>query len=125
MPLSAIQALGAVQPTTASTAAGGASPLGAPGRVGGADATGASGTPLVGGANPADAFGATMSGAVQGLTEMQSTAKTLAVKAVTGDLTDIHDATIASTRAQVTLELVAAVRNKAVDAFSEIMRMQA
>ena len=31
---------------------------------------------------------------------------------------------IAATRAQVTLELVAAVRNKGVDAFNEIMRMQ-
>ena len=56
---------------------------------------------------------------------MQGEAKTLAVKAVTGDLTDIHDATIAATRAQVTLELVSAVRNKGVDAFNEIMRMQA
>jgi flagellar hook-basal body complex protein FliE len=44
---------------------------------------------------------------------------------VTGDLDDIHAATLASMRAQVTLELVAAVRNKGVDAFSEIMRMQA
>jgi flagellar hook-basal body complex protein FliE len=34
-------------------------------------------------------------------------------------------ATIASTRASVTLELIAAVRNKGVDAFNEIMRMQA
>ena len=32
---------------------------------------------------------------------------------------------IASSRASVTLELVAAVRNKGVDAFTEIMRMQA
>ena len=49
----------------------------------------------------------------------------LALKAVTGNLDDIHDATIAATRAQVTLELVSAVRNKGVDAFNEIMRMQA
>jgi len=49
----------------------------------------------------------------------------LALRAVTGDLTDIHAATIASTKAQVTVELVAAIRNKGVDAFNEIMRMQA
>ncbi len=55
----------------------------------------------------------------------ESTASSTAVKAVTGDLTDIHDATIAATRAQVTLELVSAVRNKGVEAFNEIMRMQA
>lgn len=120
MPLSSLQAVGAVQPTQATQASGVASAVDALGRVGGADQLG---TPGV--ANPADAFGATMAGAVQGLTELQSTSKTLAVKAVTGDLTDIHDATIAATRAQVTMELVAAVRNKGVDAFTEIMRMQA
>jgi flagellar hook-basal body complex protein FliE len=32
---------------------------------------------------------------------------------------------IASTQAQVTTELTVALRNKAVDAFNEIMRMQA
>ena len=42
-----------------------------------------------------------------------------------GDLDDIHSAMIASSRAAVTLELIAAVRNKGVDAFNEIMRMQA
>ncbi len=59
------------------------------------------------------------------LQQLQSTSKELAVSAVTGDLTDIHNATLAASRAQITLELVAAVRNKGVDAFTEIMRMQA
>lgn len=70
-------------------------------------------------------FGASLSGAVDGLQQLQSTSNELAVQAVTGDLNDIHTAAIASSRAQVTLELVAAVRNKGVDAFTEIMRMQA
>ncbi|MCY7288076.1 MAG: flagellar hook-basal body complex protein FliE [Cryobacterium sp.] len=71
------------------------------------------------------AFGSALVGAVDNLQQLASTSNTLAVKAVTGSLTDIHSATIASSRAQVTLELVAAVRNKGVDAFNEIMRMQA
>jgi flagellar hook-basal body complex protein FliE len=71
------------------------------------------------------AFAGSLAGAVDNITALQSTSKTLAVQAVTGDLNDIHAATLASTRAQVTLELVAAVRNKGVDAFNEIMRMQA
>lgn len=71
------------------------------------------------------AFGDALVGAVDGLQAAQKTSSELAVKAVTGDLTDIHDATIASARAAVTLELVAAVRNKGVEAFTEIMRMQA
>jgi flagellar hook-basal body complex protein FliE len=70
-------------------------------------------------------FATAMTGAVDELQQLQSTSNDLAIKAVTGNLDDIHNATIASTRAQVTLELVAAVRNKGVDAFNEIMRMQA
>lgn len=71
-----------------------------------------------------DGFSASMTNAVDSLQQLQATSDTLAVTAVTGDLSDIHTATIAATRAQVTLELVAAVRNKGVDAFNEIMRMQ-
>lgn len=71
------------------------------------------------------AFGQLLTGAVDSVQGAQDVANELAVKAVTGDLTDIHDATIAATRAAVTLELVAAVRNKGVEAFTEIMRMQA
>jgi flagellar hook-basal body complex protein FliE len=70
-------------------------------------------------------FAASLGNAVDGLQALQGQSKTLALKAVTGNLDDIHDATIAATRAQVTLELVSAVRNKGVDAFNEIMRMQA
>ncbi|GAA1735445.1 flagellar hook-basal body complex protein FliE [Microbacterium paludicola] len=76
---------------------------------------------------PADQtqFASAVTGAVDELQQLQSTSNELAVAAVTGDLTDIHSAMIASTRASVTLELVAAVRNKGVEAFTEIMRMQA
>jgi flagellar hook-basal body complex protein FliE len=47
-----------------------------------------------------------------------------AVQAATGDLQDIHDYMIASTKSSVATELTVAVRNKAVEAFTEIMRMQ-
>ena len=70
-------------------------------------------------------FGATLTSSVDQLQAVQSNAKTLAVQAVTGDLDDIHDYTIAAAEASTTLELTAALRNKAVDAFTEIMRMQA
>ena len=76
-------------------------------------------------ATSASSFASELGGAVDTLQQLQSTSHTLAIQAVTGNLSDIHSATIASTRAQVTLELVAAVRNKGVDAFNEIMRMQA
>lgn len=64
-------------------------------------------------------------GSVDQLQQLQSTTDGLAVKAVTGSLTDVHDYTIAAAESKLTMELTAAVRNKAVDAFNEIMRMQA
>ncbi|UPL11338.1 flagellar hook-basal body complex protein FliE [Microbacterium sufflavum] len=71
------------------------------------------------------AFANSVTGAIDELRSLQSDSDALKVAAVTGDLDDIHAAMIASSRAAVTLELVAAVRNKGVDAFNEIMRMQA
>lgn len=70
-------------------------------------------------------FSSALTGAVDNLQQLQSTSNTYAIQAVTGDLDDIHTATLAASRAQVTLELVAAVRNKGVEAFNDIMRMQA
>jgi len=64
-------------------------------------------------------------GSVDHLQQLQSTSQGLAVKAVTGDLDDVHDYTIAAAQSSLALELTAAVRNKAVEAFTEIMRMQA
>lgn len=63
----------------------------------------------------------------QGLEKLQSTqanSDNLAVKATTGDLTDIHEYMIASNEATAATQLTVAVRNKAVEAFTEIMRMQ-
>lgn len=70
-------------------------------------------------------FASALTGAVDNLQQLQSTSDSYAIQAVTGDLDDIHTATLAAARAQVTLELVAAVRNKGVEAFNDIMRMQA
>ena len=73
------------------------------------------------------ARGADFAGAVgQNLSQLENldrTAADKAVKAATGDLTDIHDYVIAATQAQMATELTTTVRNKALDAFNEIMRM--
>ncbi|MFB8891472.1 MULTISPECIES: flagellar hook-basal body complex protein FliE [Microbacterium] len=96
----------------------------------GIDALGAAASALTSSTRPPQQtdgaeFGASITGAVDELRAMQSTSNELAVAAVTGDLDDIHSAMIASSRASVTLELVAAVRNKGIEAFNDIMRMQA
>lgn len=71
------------------------------------------------------AFANALGGAVNEVQTLQGISNDLSIKAVTGDLTDIHAATLASTRASVALEMVSTFRNRGVEAFNEIMRMQA
>jgi flagellar hook-basal body complex protein FliE len=70
-------------------------------------------------------FAASLGSSIDSLQQMQTTTKSLAVKAVTGDLDDVHDYTVAAAESKLALELTATLRNKAVEAFTEIMRMQA
>lgn len=70
-------------------------------------------------------FGNIFADAVYNMQERQRTAKELGVKAVTGQLDDVHDFTIAAAESSLTIELTSTIRNKAVDAFNEVMRMQA
>lgn len=66
--------------------------------------TGAGAAPVAG--TDGSAFATSLTGAVDNLQQLQSTSNQLAVSAVTGNLDDIHNATLAATRAQVTLELM-------------------
>ena len=68
-------------------------------------------------------FAKSIGDGLQQLDGLDRTASDLAVKAATGDLTDVHDYVIAATQAQVATELTTTVRNKALDAFNDIMRM--
>ena len=70
------------------------------------------------------AFGKLLVNGIQGLEAMHDRADNLSVQAATGDLGAIHDYTIAATETSVATQLTVAVRNKAIEAFSEIMRMQ-
>jgi flagellar hook-basal body complex protein FliE len=70
-------------------------------------------------------FANTLAGGLDQLQQLQTKSDDLAVKSATGTLTDVHDYMIASTEASLATQLTVAVRNKAVEAFNDIMRMQA
>ena len=72
---------------------------------------------------PQGDFGNLLVKSLDSVEAMGDRAADLSVQAATGDLNAIHDYTIAATEAQVATQLTVAVRNKAVDAFNEIMRM--
>ena len=69
-------------------------------------------------------LGASTIGRLEDLQRLQSTAGDLAVKAVTGQLADPSQYTIAATEATLATQMTVALRNKAVEAYSDIMRMQ-
>src|SRR5450432_3657302 len=68
--------------------------------------------------------GNAFSQALDSLQGTQSAANTLAQTAATGNLTDIHNYTIAATEASLTTEITVAVRDRAVESFNQIMAMQ-
>ncbi len=113
-PLGPVAPVLPASPLAGVTAAGGVT--GAAGVASGAAA---------GSAGGAASFGAQLAGSLQSLQQLQTRADTLAVQAATGDLTNVQDYTIASTEASLATQLTVAVRNKAVEAFNEIMRMPA
>jgi flagellar hook-basal body complex protein FliE len=69
-------------------------------------------------------LGASAIGRLEDLQRLQATSDDLAVKAVTGQLADPSQYTIAATEASLATQMTVALRNKAVEAYSEIMRMQ-
>ena len=70
-------------------------------------------------------FGALVVGGLEKLQALQHRSDGLAIEAATGRLQDVHNYLIAANEAGLALQLTVAVRNKAVEAFNEIMRLQA
>ncbi len=69
-------------------------------------------------------FGTALTGALDNLQASERTTDELARAAATGDLNRIEDLMVASTETQLTTQLTVAVRNRALESFNEIMRMQ-
>jgi flagellar hook-basal body complex protein FliE len=70
-------------------------------------------------------FAGMLADGLRNVQELQAKSADLSVKVADGTLADPAQYTMASTEAALAVQLTMAVRNKAVEAFQEIMRMQA
>lgn len=68
--------------------------------------------------------GGAFANALNSVSGLTGTADKLAEGVATGSLTDVHQFTAAAAKAQLGVELTVALRNRAVEAYQEIMRMQ-
>ncbi len=69
-------------------------------------------------------FGETLKEATAAVNNLQAQAGEAVEKLVKGDPIDLHEVMIAAEKAKTSFELLMEVRNKAIDAYREIMRMQ-
>ena len=111
-PISAISSL------LSSSALGATTGIAGTGATAGTTAT--TGTQATGGS----AFASVLASSVDQLQATQTNADNLATQAATGNLQDVHDYMIASNEASLATEMTVAIKNQAVSAFNEIMRMQ-
>ncbi|MEM9200524.1 MAG: flagellar hook-basal body complex protein FliE [Actinomycetota bacterium] len=72
----------------------------------------------------ASEFGSSIGQALEELDQLHGTADGMAADAATGDLESVTDYLVASSEAQLATQVTVAVRNRAVEAFNDIMRMQ-
>jgi flagellar hook-basal body complex protein FliE len=73
---------------------------------------------------PSGGFGETIKSALSGVNDLQVDADKLAQKLAVGDPVEIHQAMIAMQKASTALQFTIQVRNKIIDAYQEVMRMQ-
>lgn len=69
-------------------------------------------------------FADTLQNAVMKVNDLQQTADIKMEKLSTGETTDIADVKIAAEKADIALRLMTSIRNKMIDAYQEIMKMQ-
>lgn len=113
--------------TSPISAIGGFSPvsgLDAVSGTGGADALTGTGK-VTGAQGEHESFASMLSRGLESVSASQSKADDLAVGVAQGTISDPAQYTMAANEATLGLQLTLAVRNKAVEAFQEIMRMQA
>jgi flagellar hook-basal body complex protein FliE len=69
-------------------------------------------------------FGETLSQAVKDVHLLQKEASNAVQRMVSGEETDLHTVMIAAEKAKTSFDLLLEIRNKTIDTYREIMRMQ-
>lgn len=69
-------------------------------------------------------FGDMLAQAIEKVSQQELEAESLGLAMAAGQVADFHTVTIAAQKAELALDLTLAVRNKVLDAYQEIMRMQ-
>jgi flagellar hook-basal body complex protein FliE len=79
------------------------------------------GTPIGGGSS---GFAQLLTQKLGGVVDLQHEADQASQAVATGKSSDLAGATVAVEKASIAIDLVSAIRNKAVDAYQDVMRMQ-
>ena len=69
-------------------------------------------------------FGDTMKDFVQDVDQLQKNADFQVERYATGDLRDVHEVMIAAEKANLSFQLLVEIRNKMMESYRELMRMQ-
>jgi flagellar hook-basal body complex protein FliE len=78
----------------------------------------------VGGTDIAGQFGSFLNNAITDLSNQEAQVDQLNNQFISGDLPDVHQLMIASEKATLGLSLTVQVRNKVIEAYQDVMRMQ-
>jgi len=87
-------------------------------------AAGVNATQVAGAAKPAEGFSDTITNALEAVSEAEFSADAIAESIATGGDASVQELMTSMTKAQLSVDLLVQVRNKAVEAYQEIMRMQ-
>lgn len=74
--------------------------------------------------SPGANFGDVLNDAISKVDDLQKESDRMSEKLSVGEVDNVHDVVIASEKAELALNLTVQVRNKLVEAYEEVMRMQ-
>jgi flagellar hook-basal body complex protein FliE len=81
-------------------------------------------TPDAGTSTSSGGFGQALSTAIEGLSQSQNAADDASVRMAAGEPIDLHEVMLARETASLQFQLAVQVRNKLVEAYQDVMRMQ-